>query len=263
MRRPLYDQLAPYYELIEGRDWRREIKLIVSILKHHGSHTVVDLGCGTGYHARALAKIGFNAIGVDISEPNIQLARIKAREENVHPRFVIGSYYDYRPHERVDAALCLNWSIPTRNDELHRFLVNTQSMLRAGGLLILDYERISDIVREDLRKPIVSSWSLDGLKIVRVSLGQLASNVLYSRDVYLLFPKRKHAKPPDEVTRYRADPRPDSVKVYVDSSYVRFFSMPELRQFAKQAGFQLINNYVLPRNGYKRNYSVLKKLARR
>ena len=176
---------------------------------------------------------------------------------------MIGSYYNYRPHERVDAALCLNWSIPTRNDELRRFLVNTQSMLRAEGFLILDYERISDIVREDLGKPIVSSWSLDRLTIVRVSLGQLASNVLYSRDVYLLYPKRKRAKAPDEVTRYRADPRPDSVKVYVDSSYVRFFSISELRQIAKQSGFELINNYVLPRNGYERNYAVLKKLARR
>jgi SAM-dependent methyltransferase len=262
MRRPLYDQLAPYYELIEDRDWRREVKLIVSILKEHGSHSVVDLGCGTGYHVRALAKLGLNAIGVDISEPNIHLARIKAKEENVHPKLVIGSYYDYRPHEKVDAALCLNWSIPTREDELRRFLLNTQTMLDAEGILILDYERTSEIVWEEVGKPIVNSWNVDELTIVRVSVGQLASNVLYSRDVYLLYPERKDAKAPDEVTRYRADLRPDSVKVYVDSSYVRFFSVPELRRCAKQSGFQLIRNYVLPRNRYKRNYAVLKKFTR-
>ena len=33
MNRPLYNQLVTYYELIEGRDWQSEIKLITSILK--------------------------------------------------------------------------------------------------------------------------------------------------------------------------------------------------------------------------------------
>ena len=259
MRRPLYDELVPYYEVIEGRDWRGEVKLIVSILRENRSETVIDLGCGSGYHVRALSKLGFKATGVDISMPNILFARKSAREEKVHPEFVVGSYYDCRPHETVDACLCLNWSIPTRDDELRRFLRNTRAMLRVGGLLILDYERISDIVWNELGKPVVSSWNLRELTIVRVSVGRMVSNVLHSRDVYILYPKRSRARVPNEVARYGLGR--SSAKVYVDSSYVRFFSIPELRRFAVRSGFQLIENHVLPRNGYKRNYAVLRKVV--
>jgi len=261
MSRPLYDQLVPYYELVEGRDWVGEVKLIASILRKAGSETVIDLGCGPGYHARALSKLGFNATGVDISTPNILFARNKAREEGVHARFVVGSYYNYRPNENVDACLCLNWSIPTRDDEIHRFLRNTRSILRIGGLLILDYERISDIVWNDLGKPTVSSWHLKELMIVRVSVGRMISNVLHSRDVYMLFAKCSRPRIPNEAARYGGASGSSSVRVYVDSSYVRFFSIPELRRFAARSGFRLVENHVLPRNGYKRNYAVLEKVV--
>jgi SAM-dependent methyltransferase len=261
MHRPLYDQLVPHYELVEGRDWRGEINLIVSILRQHGSETIVDLGCGTGYHARKLAKLGFNATGVDISPRNILFARRTAKQERVHPNFVVGSYYRYRPRNPVDAALCLDWSIPTKDQELRRFLSNTRSILRIGGLLIVDYERISDIVWKDVGSPIVNSWNLKELMIVRVSVGQMISNVLYSRDVYILYPKRTQPIVPNELMRYRSPRRRNLAEVYVDCSYVRFFSIPEIRRFAAGSGFRLIANYQLPRNGYKRNYAVLERTS--
>jgi SAM-dependent methyltransferase len=261
MHRPLYDQLVPYYEVVEGRDWAAELRLIVSILREHESKTVLDLGCGTGFHVRALAKHGFDATGVDVSRRNILFARKRAAEEHVHPRFVVGSYYEYRPHELVDAALCLNWSIPTRDDELRRFLRNTRLLLRTGGFLIVDYERVSDIVWKDVGKPIVNSWRIKGLVIVRVSLGNMVSNVLHSTDAYILYSNRNPSRAPDEVARYRAPRSAALARTYVDSSYVRFFSISELRRFAVESGFKLAANHVLPRNGYKRNYAVLVKTS--
>jgi len=261
MRRPLYDQLVPYYEHIEGRDWRKEIKLIVSVLKAHEARTIVDLGCGTGYHVRKLAKLGFDATGVDISPRNIRFATNTARKERVRPKFIVGSYYRFRPREKVDAALCLNWSIPTRNDELRRFLSNTRSMLRVGGLLIVDFERVSGIVWKDVGRPIVNSWNLEKRLIVRVSVGQVRSNVLSSRDVYILYAKGADARAPKEQARYRAAMGGGLAEVYVDSSYVRFFSLPEIRRFAVRSGFRVIESYLLPRNGYKRNYTVLQRVS--
>jgi SAM-dependent methyltransferase len=261
MYRPLYDQLVPYYDLVEGRDWRGEVRLVACVLRKHGSETVVDLGCGPGYHVRALAKLGFNVVGVDISPRNILFARKRARQEHVHPRFVVGNYYNYQPRQTADATLCLNWSIPTRDDELRRFLNNTRSILRIGGLLILDYERIAEIVRKDLGRPMVNSWNVKGLVIVRVSVGSLVSNVLHSRDIYILYPHRNQTRSPDEAARYSRVRSSGLVQVYVDVSHVRFFSIPELRHFAVQSGFRLIENHVLPRNGYKRNYAVFERVS--
>lgn len=261
MRRPLYDQLVSYYELIEGRDWKSELRLIASILQSHGSQSLVDLGCGTGYHVRALAKLGFEATGIDASEANIRFARRRAAKERVHPRFLLGNYYEYRPQARFDAALCINWSIPVRNDEVKRFLDNTYFLLRPGGLLIFDYERASQIVWSDVGKPIVQSWHQEDTQIVRISMGQIASNVLYSRDVYVIYPRLLEPLVPSERSRYRADQQHSHVQVYIDSSCVRFFSMSEIRGFARKSGFRIIGNFVLPRNKYKRNYVLLERLG--
>jgi SAM-dependent methyltransferase len=260
MRRPLYRQLVSYYELIEGRDWKSEVGLITSILRDHGSKSLVDLGCGTGYHVRALTKLDFEATGIDISKENIRFARRKAAEEKIHPRFVVGSYYDYHHPAKFDAALCLNWSIPVRNDEVKRFLDNTYALLRPKGLLIFDYERVSQIVWSDVGKAIVQSWDQKNQLIVRVSLGQVASNVLYSRDVYIIYPSLHKLIVPGERSRYQADKRTSHVQVYIDSSCVRFFSVSEIRDFARKSGFRVISNFVLPRNDYKRNYVVLERV---
>lgn len=260
MRRPLYDQLVAYYELIEGRDWKSEVGLITSILRNHGAESLVDLGCGTGYHVRALTKLGFEAKGIDVSEANIRFARRKAATEKIHPPFVIGSYYEYHPHASFDAALCLNWSIPVRNNEVKRFLDNTHSLLRSGGLLIFDYERISQIVWSDVGKAIVQSWDKDDQLIVRVSLGQVASNVLYSRDVYIIYPRLLKLTVPSERSRYQADNRTSRVQVFIDSSCVRFFSMSEIRSLARKSGFRVVANFALPRGKYKRNYVALEKV---
>ncbi len=257
MNRPLYNQLVPYYELIEGRDWQNEINLIRSVLREYHCKSLIDLGCGTGYHTRALTRLGFHVTGIDISKENIRFARMKAKERNFHPRFVVGSYYTYRPSEPYDSALCLNWSIPVQDAEVKRFLDNTYSILQPGGLLIFDFERVSQIVWSDVGKPITDMWDQEDKLIVRVSVGQVSANVLYSRDVYLFYPKSPKEERPDERSRYEAaDTR---VQMYVDRSCVRFFSVKEIRHFARQSGFRVVRNFLQPRKKYTRNYVVLEK----
>jgi SAM-dependent methyltransferase len=261
MHRPLYTQLVEDYELIEGRDWQREINLIISAMKDCGFRTVIDLGCGTGYHAMALTKLGYEATGIDISAQNIRLARERAEEKNIHARFVVGSYYKYRHPESFDVALCLNWSIPVRDDEVKKFLDNTYSLIRPGGLLIFDFERVSQIVWSDVGKTITESWNQSRRVLVRVSVGRIISNVLYSRDIYIIFSKFSKNLLPSERSRYKAARKSNAVQIYVDTSCVRFFSMSEIRRFASQSGFKVVANFVLPRNRYKRNYAVLKKIT--
>ena len=53
---------------------------------------VLDIGCGTGSTtlamARRLAQHGGNAVGIDISEPMIALARSRAESQTPPPRFI-------------------------------------------------------------------------------------------------------------------------------------------------------------------------------
>jgi SAM-dependent methyltransferase len=260
LNRPLYDQLVRYYEVLEGRDWVGETDLIASVLDAHQCRSVVDLGCGTGYHARSLARLGFETSGVDISRQNIRFAKEKAMEEGADVDFVVGSYYGYRPVKSPDAALCMNWSIPVKDGELRRFLDNTHSMLRPGGLLIFDYEKVEEIVWDDVGKPNFEWWDVEGELVVRVSVGMIESNVLSSRDVYAIYPKRYRPGPPDEKLRYKATAEANDVRIYRDHSFVRFFSPREIRRLARASGFKVVANLVLPRKKYRRSYAVLEKI---
>ena len=259
MNRPLYNQLVDYYEIVEGRDWKAEVDLLAFILQGRKCKSVVDLGCGTGFHVRALAKCGFKTLGVDISKQNIAYAKRKARQERIRPSYVVASYYRFRPREPFDAAICLNWSIPVRDNEVKRFLENTYALLRPGGILIFDYEKTSQIVMSDVGQAITESWKVDHDLIVRSSVGQLNSNVLFSRDVYLIYPNASRQTAPSERIRYEASKPSNDVQVYCDRSCVRFFSIPEIRKLARRSGFSMISNFVLPRMKYKRNYAVLQR----
>jgi len=258
MNRPLYDQLVEYYEVLEGRDWEAEVDLLAFILQGHRCGSVVDLGCGTGLHVRALISRGFTALGVDISKRNIEHAKRRARQEGIRPSFKVASYYKFQPQKAFDAAICLNWSVPVKNSELARFLDNTHAFLRPKGILIFDYERASQIVHGDLGRAITESFNLNNEVIVRSSVGSLRSNVLFSRDVYLIYPISSNWSAPTERKRYHLSTRLD-VKVYHDTSCVRFFSIPEIRKVSEKSGFKMISNFVLSRKKYMRNYAVLQR----
>lgn len=261
MSRPLYKELVPYYEVLEGRDWQAEVGLVSSLLENYHCRSVIDLGCGTGHHARELARMGFDAVGIDLSRPNIRFARKKAHSNHTRVRFVVGSYYDYHPRNRFDAALCLNWSIPVNDDEIDRFLKNTRALLNDGGILVFDYEKVSQIAWDVVGTPVLESWKLEDEVLVRASVGGVSHNVLKSTDVYLVFQIPEGVEPPKEVRRYSSAISVNRPKVFVDNSFVRFFSLPEIRGFARSSGFRQVLNRTLPRGRYSRNYTVLRKVS--
>ncbi len=69
-------QSGDYRSLI---DWaprlRREAPFLAEVFGPPQEGTIVDLGCGTGEHARWLASVGWHALGVDSSEKQIESAR--------------------------------------------------------------------------------------------------------------------------------------------------------------------------------------------
>jgi SAM-dependent methyltransferase len=52
--------------------------------------TALDLGCGTGRFSIELAQRGWEVVGVDVVPKAVELARDRARDTSVRPRFVEG-----------------------------------------------------------------------------------------------------------------------------------------------------------------------------
>lgn len=130
---------------------RRAAPGLLSILKHNGvpRGRIVELGCGSGALAHALAGAGYETIGIDQSPSMIAIARQPAprsrqrapRSRQDSPRFRIGSF-TRRALPRCDAIVavgeCFNYALSPRHIPLRRMFARAARALRPGGLLVFD-----------------------------------------------------------------------------------------------------------------------------
>jgi SAM-dependent methyltransferase len=62
--------------------WARRVKMLSSHLEP--GMTVLELGCGTGYFTRELARSGAHIIAIDVSPELLEIARANCSAPNVH-----------------------------------------------------------------------------------------------------------------------------------------------------------------------------------
>jgi ubiquinone/menaquinone biosynthesis C-methylase UbiE len=85
----------------------QEIEFLVDALGLEAGARVLDVGCGPGRHALALARRGIDVVGVDLSEDFVSLARESAAAEGLRTSFVVGDVRDLAYDAEFDAVVCL------------------------------------------------------------------------------------------------------------------------------------------------------------
>src|SRR5262245_16514593 len=100
---------------------------------------VVDLGCGSGIWARALADAGYEVVGVDLSPAMVELARQRVPEATFHVR----SFVEFpMPACRAVTALgeVFNYLFDPKNSlgTLRRVCQGVYEALTPKGLLVFD-----------------------------------------------------------------------------------------------------------------------------
>jgi SAM-dependent methyltransferase len=85
----------------------QEIGFLVDVLELAPGRRVLDVGCGPGRHALALARRGIDVVGVDLSEDFVALARDAADAEGLPARFEVGDVRELAVETGFDAVLCL------------------------------------------------------------------------------------------------------------------------------------------------------------
>ena len=101
---------------------------------------VVDIGCGTGRRAVALAQAGFAVIGLDGSERALEEARRRAAHAGVDVRWhVVDLLFDSTwPLTIVDAAICIGWHGRGRDADQRRMLARVRRHLAEHGVLAIE-----------------------------------------------------------------------------------------------------------------------------
>jgi SAM-dependent methyltransferase len=85
----------------------QEVDFLVDALALQPGMRVLDAGCGPGRHSLALARRGFDVVGVDLSPDFIALARDNATAEHLSATFDIADIRDLMYEDEFDAVICL------------------------------------------------------------------------------------------------------------------------------------------------------------
>ena len=139
-----YDSMTRFAERLQSETerlaiWRQKL----------ACHSVVDVGCGTGLHSIALAKLGLQVTAIDPELAMLKVAAENAATYGVTLRLLAGTMQNLHRHltAKQDALFCLGNTLPhlLTDRSLYAGLRSAHKVLRPGGALViqlLNYQRI-------------------------------------------------------------------------------------------------------------------------
>jgi ubiquinone/menaquinone biosynthesis C-methylase UbiE len=190
----LYTEFAKYYDRLEKqyRDYDLESKWLQEIFRKRGLTEIVDISCGTGNHISLLAENpGLKIQAIDASREMIPIAKEKTGSR---VSFLVADFLHspYRANS-FDAALCMYWSVAGLDEEQVRKLFReTNSILRMGGVLILDLENAEGIKENLINTPFIDAYFEDekeGVALVRTNFSTKKSRDVVDWTAYYMIEK--------------------------------------------------------------------------
>jgi glycine/sarcosine N-methyltransferase len=167
--RVFYDELGSDYDLMVSWEQRlaRELEFFRRAFSEAGVRRVLDAACGTGMHAIAFARAGWECMGTDLSPAMVDKARENARGAGVQVRFETAGFGELasRAGSGFDAVTCIGNSLPHLPDDesLHACLRDFADLLNPGGILVIQDRNYDRLLRERQRfMPPVSRVDGDG-----------------------------------------------------------------------------------------------------
>ena len=151
-----HDWLSRRYDVIVDQKKRlaKEIPDLVRLFKKEKVRNILDVGCGTGVHAIALAQEGFNIVGIDTSSRMIYVANEK-RDALTDPvkentQFIHAKYKEYKGLDKVlpekfDAAIFMGSGLPHVNTQ--QVLKEVSKVLNKNASIICQIANLEKVVK--------------------------------------------------------------------------------------------------------------------
>jgi SAM-dependent methyltransferase len=227
---------ANYYDLLyRDKDYRGEAVFVREVLSEYcpNLNTVIELGCGTGLHAKFLAEDGLEVHGVDLSDEMLNTARERLAslpaEVSKRLHFSQGDVRSVRLNERADAVVSLFHviSYQTTNKDLLAAFMTAKEHLKKDGVFLFDVWYGPAVLRN------FPGTRVKRLEDENVVVTRLAEPLVNPNDNtvdvhYQVFIKRKADGAVEEIREVHP---------------MRYLFRPELEAIARQAGLEIIDAF--------------------
>ena len=207
---------------------QREWPFLDPLLAAAPSRRVLDLGSGTGEHARLISSKGYEVLGLDTSPAMVEKARSGGGT------FVLGDMRELSAligEERFGVALCLGNALPhlTGEDDLERLAGELRKVLLPGGPVVIQFLNYDRLERKKERA-LPLSFLPDP--------DDPAASLLFLRAIELRPDKRVVFMP--TVLRVRPDQEPPMELLGTQRVEVRSWRADDLERAFRVAGFTSI-----------------------
>lgn len=233
MPEALFSAYATYYDMLYGdKDYRAEADFVATQIRARfpSAGRILDLGCGTGRHASALAELGFFVSGIDRSAAMVEKAeagrvRLPAQHAN-RLRFCVGDVREARLGESFDAVTSLFhvMSYQVTEDDLIAAFATAAAHVHVGGCFLFDFWYGGAVLSHppDVR---VKRLQHDGLRLTRIAEPTLSAECNRVDVCYEVFVER-----------------PEGVLVahFREVHRMRYWFLPELNRLLAGSGFRVV-----------------------
>jgi|SRR5215831_2933015 len=141
----------------------KETEFVLQYFELKPADKVMDIMCGYGRHAIALARKGMSVTAVDNLKDYINEINKTAREEGLQLKGIQADIVQYQIDQQYDLALCMGNSLNFFNaDDAYQILANIHSHLNTTGHLLINTWSLAEIA---IRSFAQRSWNeVDGVK---------------------------------------------------------------------------------------------------
>lgn len=180
----MFTSTADLYDAIYAfKDYGDEVSKIRQILarEHPSAQTILDVGCGTGEHARLLSP-DFCVDGIDLEPKFIEIAQAK----NPVGTFSVGDMRSFQLNQRYDVVQCLFSSIGYLliAAEIIAALTHFREHLAPGGVVLVE-PWIAPAEAKTGRLHMVTVDQPE-LKVCRMSVSQREGDISILHFYYLI-----------------------------------------------------------------------------
>lgn len=228
----MFESYAQYYDLLyRDKDYRSESYYIDTILKKYKNtaKTLLDLGCGTGKHAKLLTEIKYEICGIDQSSDMLGKAKQNIGK-NDKVEFIcadISREFDLNKKFDVVTALFHVMSYQVTDKALKQFFSNVQMHLKEEGVFLFDcwYGPAVLFAKPEIR---VKRLEDKKVKITRIAEPRLEENENKVEVHYDIFVEEKIAR---RITHFK------------EVHPMRYFFKNEIESWARKFNFKLLDGF--------------------